>query len=63
MSREDIKESFKLHTTSKISSVDDLTSIQSLGFRGEALSSIASVCDLKIVSRSQSDQGGVQSGN
>ena len=39
------------HATSKLGSVDDLAHVTSLGFRGEALASIAAVSDLRVVSR------------
>ncbi len=58
MSKEDLAESFKLHTTSKIQTIDDLISISSLGFRGEALASIAAVSQLIISSRIKSDSIG-----
>ncbi len=50
MSRNDLSICTERYTTSKISRVDDVYSIKSLGFRGEALSSIAAVSKLKITS-------------
>ena len=50
MSLEDMKMSVKRHATSKIKTSNDLFHINSLGFRGEALPSIASVSHLEIIS-------------
>jgi DNA mismatch repair protein MutL len=50
MDREDLSLCWQPHATSKIQSADDLLTVTSLGFRGEALSSIAAVSRLQIVS-------------
>ncbi|ACK71557.1 DNA mismatch repair protein MutL [Gloeothece citriformis PCC 7424] len=51
MSLEDLKRCSLAHSTSKIRSVNDLWKITSLGFRGEALHSIAQVANLEVASR------------
>lgn len=49
--KEDVRSAFLRHSTSKIRSVEDLTGIQSLGFRGEALSSIAAVSQVELITK------------
>lgn len=55
---EDIKVAFKRHTTSKIKSAIDLLSVSSLGFRGEALSSIAAVCQVELITKTKDNLTG-----
>ena len=58
MSKEDAALSWKSHTTSKLKTITDLGSIESLGFRGEALASIASVSMMEIVTRKKDQSTG-----
>ena len=56
----DAKRCFDRHATSKITSADDLFTIVSKGFRGEALASIASIAHVELKTRHASDECGVQ---
>lgn len=58
--REDIRNAFLRHSTSKISSVDDLTHLSSLGFRGEALSSIAAVAKVELITKIREETAGTR---
>ncbi len=49
--REQIRLAFKRHATSKIRSVEDLMTVSSLGFRGEALASIAAVSQVELITK------------
>lgn len=55
---DDIEKIFLRHATSKIKNIDDLFSINSLGFRGEALYSIAAVSDITLRSKTKSQETG-----
>ncbi|HEY5714334.1 MAG TPA: DNA mismatch repair endonuclease MutL [Candidatus Gracilibacteria bacterium] len=57
MSEDDAIKCFLRHATSKITSIEDLFSIQSFGFRGEALAAISSVSDFEIITKTQTDPG------
>ncbi len=55
-----LRNAFLRHATSKISSVADLMSLHSMGFRGEALSSIAAVSKVEIVTKTKEDMTGTR---
>ena len=57
ISPEDIKTAFLPHATSKIVDENDLYSIKTLGFRGEALASIAAVSNVEIMSKTEDENG------
>ncbi len=60
IAKEDVRPAFYRHSTSKIRSVDDLSYIHSLGFRGEALSSIAAVSQTELLTKTREDEFGTR---
>ena len=60
MSQMDARMAFERHATSKISDVQDLFSLRSMGFRGEALASIASVAQVELTTRRAEDEMATQ---
>ncbi len=58
--REQVSIAFLRHSTSKIRVVEDLFSVASLGFRGEALSSIASVAMVELITKTKDAEAGVR---
>lgn len=58
MSREDAEKCFLAHATSKIRTSEDLLNLCTMGFRGEALSSIAAISQIELQTRRQEDELG-----
>ena len=60
MSETDARMCFERHATSKISKAEDLFSIRTMGFRGEALASIAAIAQVELRTRRKEDEVGVK---
>ena len=58
--KDEVKLAFLRHATSKLVTVEDLLSISSLGFRGEALASIASVAQVEMITKTADDVTGLR---
>ena len=58
--KDQVRTAYMRHATSKITSIEDLDYIKSLGFRGEALSSIAAVSQVEIITKTKEDLTGVR---
>ena len=59
MSETDARMSFERHATSKIKNIEDLFHIRTMGFRGEALASIAAVAQVELKSKREEDETGI----
>ena len=60
ISREDVPTAFLRHATSKVLNSDDLDSIATLGFRGEALASVAAVAHVELLTRTKEELAGTR---
>ena len=58
ITKDDMEFAFERHATSKIRNADDLETVKSMGFRGEALASIAAIANVEMVSKTENDDIG-----
>jgi len=59
MEADQVETAFLRHATSKLRDIDDLYSIGTMGFRGEALSSICAVAEVEVITKTEEDEEGV----
>ena len=60
IARDDVELAFERHATSKIRSAKDLTDVKSMGFRGEALASIAAIATVELVTKTEEESIGTK---
>ncbi len=60
ISRDDVELAFERHATSKIRSAEDLKEVKSMGFRGEALASIAAISNVELISKTEDSEIGTK---
>lgn len=58
IAKEDLELSFERHATSKIRKAEDLNEVKSMGFRGEALASIAAIAKVEMISKTEEAETG-----
>ena len=58
IAQDDLEIAFERHATSKIRSADDLDTVTSMGFRGEALASIAAIANVELISKTKEQETG-----
>ena len=60
IAKDDVEIAFERHATSKIRSAEDLKDVKSMGFRGEALASIAAIANVELITKTETDLTGTK---
>ena len=60
IAKDDVEMAFERHATSKIRSAEDLQDVKSMGFRGEALASIAAIANVELITKTENDLTGTK---